>query len=300
MDIERIVAIPSLPPRPLDCHKGDFGSILVVAGGRGMAGAAALTGAAALRSGAGLVRVASPSEVSHTVATFEPSYMTYPLPCTNDGLIDFPTAGPILQDLMAQATVLAVGPGLGRGANLPLLLRWIIETSTLPTVLDADALFALVGQTDLLRALRRPVIVTPHPGELARLLGKSSQEVQANREAAALELARHPNLVVVLKGHATVVTDGLRLFLNPTGNPGMATGGAGDVLTGVIAALLGQGLSPFEAAQLGAYAHGIAGNIARDQNGTIGMIAGDIVDSLPDAFDLLVSNGQEDVELRPT
>jgi NAD(P)H-hydrate epimerase len=294
MEIERIESIPALPPRPADSHKGMFGSVLVLAGSRGMAGAAALTGAAALRSGAGLVRVASPAEISATVAQFEPSYMTYPLPCDHAGIIDFPAAGPAIEDLMGKATVLAAGPGLGQGGHLPMLVRWLLEMPTVPTVLDADALNALVGQTELLRALRRPVVITPHPGEAARLLGKTTADVQADRERAAFELARHANLIVVLKGQGTIVTDGLRIFVNTTGNPGMAKGGSGDVLTGVISALLAQGLEPFEAAQLGVYAHGVAGNIARDQNGVVGMVAGDIVDSLADAFDLLGAGAEAD------
>lgn len=284
MTIQRIDTIPSLPKRPADSHKGMYGSVLVLAGGRGMAGAAGLVGASALRSGAGLVRVASPAEVTPIVATFEPSYMTYPLPNDDDGLIQFPEARKAIERCLESADVVAVGPGLGQSEGLRALLRWLIEEAGRPIVLDADGLNNLVGQTDLLHSLRHAVVITPHPGEFSRLTGKSSAEVQANREALAVELAKRENLVVVLKGHESVVTDGDRVFLNPTGNPGMATAGAGDVLTGVIAAMLGQKLAPFEAAQLGAYAHGLAGNIARDQNGVVGLIAGDIVDSLADAF----------------
>jgi ADP-dependent NAD(P)H-hydrate dehydratase len=161
----------------------------------------------------------------------------------------------------------------------------VVESVELPTVLDADALNALAGQAEIFRGLKRPVVVTPHPGEFARLTGTTTAAVQGDREGHALGLAqRAENLVVVLKGDHTVVTDGARIYVNSTGNPGMATGGSGDVLTGVIAALIGQKLPPFEAAQLGVHVHGLAGDIARDQNGEIGMIAGDIVDALPDAF----------------
>lgn len=288
MEIQRVERIPSLPARPAESHKGMFGSILVVAGSRGMAGAAALVGASALRSGAGLVRVASPAEIQPTVSQFESSYMTYPLPCTGEGTIDFPACGPMLEDLLSQATVLAVGPGLGRGGKLPMLVRWLMEGCSLPTVVDADALNALVGQSSLLDGLSRQVVLTPHPGEAGRLLGQPTSAIQADREAAALELASRPNVVVALKGHGTIVTDGNRVYVNTTGNPGMATGGTGDVLTGVIASLLGQGLEPFEAAQLGTYAHGLAGNIARERKGEIGMIATDLVASLPDAFNRLM------------
>lgn len=285
MPLERVESIPTLPKRPADSHKGRFGSVLVVAGGRGMAGAAALCGAGCLRSGAGLVRVASPAEVQPTVATFEPSYMTYPLPNDPDGLLDFEAARGPLERLLSHADVLAIGPGLGQSEGLRRFVRWVVESVDLPTVLDADGLNGLAGQTEALRNLKRPLVLTPHPGEFARLTGASVDRVQADREGAAAALAATAEpLVVVLKGAGTVVTDGRRVSVNTTGNPGMASGGVGDVLTGVIAAMLGQKLPAFEAARLGVYAHGLAGDIARDQNGEVGLIAGDVVDSLADAF----------------
>lgn len=289
MELERVAKLPELAPRPADSHKGMFGSILVVGGGRGMGGAAALAGAAALRSGAGKVRIAAAAGVAPIVAQFEPSYMTYPLAETADGLIDFPACGAELTRLLGEADVLAVGPGLGRGESVSALVLSLVETARIPTVLDADALNALLGRAELLASLDRPIVLTPHPGEMARLLGSTVEAVQADREQAAQALARPDRVIVVLKGARTIVTDGRRLAVNKTGNPGMATGGSGDVLTGVIAALIGQKLPAFEAAQLGAHVHGLAGNIARDQNGEVGLIAGDLVDSLPDAFELLQS-----------
>jgi len=285
MGLERVEAVPSLPKRPADSHKGRFGTVLVVAGGRGMAGAAALCGGSALRSGAGLVRVASPEGVQATVASFEPSYMTYPLPEDDDGLVRYKPARDALERLLGEADVLAIGPGLGQSDGLRKLVRWVIESVELPTVLDADGLNNLAGQTEILQDLKRPLVVTPHPGEFGRLVGKTVAEVEADREGHAAAFAETAGpLVVVLKGSGTVVTDGRRVYVNTTGNPGMATGGVGDVLTGVIAALIGQKLPAFEAAQLGVYVHGLAGDVARDQNGEVGMIAGDVVDALPDAF----------------
>jgi len=285
MTLEPIATIPTLTPRPRDSHKGRFGFVLVVAGSRGMAGAAALCGASALRSGAGLVRVATPVEIQPTVASLEPCYMTYPLPCDDNGLFDFARALPALERLIGQADVVAVGPGLGQSDDIRTLVKYLISSTGKPLVIDADGLNALVGQTDLLGRLNRPVVLTPHPGEFARLTGEGVAEVQSDRVARAAALAALSDpLVVVLKGAGTVVTDGRRYYINTTGNPGMATGGTGDVLTGVIAALLAQRLSPFEAAQLGVFIHGLAGDIARDQNGEIGLIAGDLVDALPDAF----------------
>lgn len=289
MTMERVESMPALARRPSDSNKGMYGNVLVIAGGRGMAGAAALVGASALRSGAGLVRVACAAEVQPTVASFEPSYMTYPLANDEDGLIRFEPAREALARLLERVDVLAIGPGLGQSEAIRELVHWVIEEVKVPTVLDADALNALAGQTSLLADLRRPVVLTPHPGEFARLTGRTIDEIQADREGHAVALAQAGNLVVVLKGVNSVITDGKRIAINHTGNPGMATGGAGDVLTGVIAALIGQKLPAFEAAQLGVHAHGLAGDIARDQNGEIGLIAGDIVDSLPDAFDHLTS-----------
>ena len=285
MKSEPIETMPSLPPRPQDSNKGLFGSVLVIAGSRGMAGAAALCGAAALRSGAGLVKIATPSEVQPTVASFEPSYMAYPLPCDEDGSIQFAAARPVLERLMKTASVVAVGPGLGQSDDIRQLVKFLVTSTSKPLVIDADGLNALVGQTDLLSGRTHPVILTPHPGEFARLTGATVADVQADRIARAVGLAALAQpLVVVLKGAGTVVTDGPRHYINTTGNPGMATGGTGDVLTGVIAALLAQKLAPFDAAQLGVYIHGLAGDIARDENGEIGLIAGDLVDALPDAF----------------
>jgi ADP-dependent NAD(P)H-hydrate dehydratase len=285
MTLEQIEAVPILGPRPRDGHKGRFGHVLVIAGSRGMAGAAALCGAGALRSGAGLVRVATAAEVQPTVASFEPSFMTYPLPCDPLGRILFETARPDLERLIEPANVIAVGPGIGQSQESAKLLRFLILETDKPLVIDADGLNALVGQTELLSGLKRPVVITPHPGEFARLSGAPVKTVQAERieRAAALAAIAEP-LVVVLKGAGTVVSDGKRYYVNTTGNPGMATGGTGDVLTGVIAALLGQKLPAFEAAQLGVFIHGVAGDVARDQHGETGLIAGDIVDALPDAF----------------
>lgn len=285
MSIERIEAIPRLKGRPKDSHKGLYGTVLAFAGGRGSAGAAALVGAASLRSGAGLVRVLCPEEVQPTVASFDPCYMTYPVGDDPDGLAALEPSKKALERFLPQASVLAMGPGLGQSPDLRELVAWVLESVEIPTVLDADALNNLAGQTEILATLRRPVILTPHPGEFSRLTGRSTEEIQADRETHALAFAGSAkNLIVVLKGAETIVTDGRRLYTNTTGNPGMSTGGSGDVLTGVIAALIAQKMDPFDAAVLGTYAHGLSGDIARDQNGEVGLIAGDLVDSLADAF----------------
>jgi NAD(P)H-hydrate epimerase len=259
-----------------------------------MAGAAALTGAAALRSGAGLVRVACPAEVQPTVASFDPCYMTYPIAQDDEGMIHLDPAIAALERLITSADVIAVGPGLGQSADVRALIRWLIRSTEKPLVIDADGLNALAAEIDLLAGLNREVVVTPHPGEFSRLAQVATADVQGDRVASAARLAgRYPGLIVVLKGAGTVVTDGKQVYVNTSGNPGMATGGAGDVLTGVIAALIGQKLPAFQAAQLGVYIHGLAGDIARDQSGVVGMIAGDIVDSLPDAFHHALADPEE-------
>ncbi len=283
--LERVSETPLLPKRPENAHKGMFGSVLVIAGSRGMAGAAALAGASALRAGAGKVKIASPLEVQPTVASFEPSYMTYPLPNDTLGLVDFENSRPILENLVAQADVIAVGPGLGVSDAIRRLVAYLIKQANRPLVIDADGLNALVGQLDLLAAAGSPVILTPHPGEFGRLTGKPAPQGSDDRVASAGELAhRFERLVVVLKGAGTVITDGRRYHVNRTGNPGMATAGSGDVLTGITAAFVAQHLEPFGAALLAAHIHGLAGDIARDDHGELGMIAGDIVDALPDAL----------------
>jgi NAD(P)H-hydrate epimerase len=285
MAIERIEKLTRLPARPKNSHKGLYGTVLAFAGGRGSAGAAALVGAASLRSGSGLVRVLCPKEVQPTVASFEPCYMTYPVADDADGLAVLEASKKVLGKFLPHASVLAMGPGLGQSADLRELVAWVVKSVEIPTILDADALNNLAGQTEILSTLKRPVILTPHPGEFSRLTGRSIAEIESDRETHAIALAGSAeNLIVVLKGSETIVTDGTRLYVNTTGNPGMATGGSGDVLTGVIAAMIAQKLDPFDAACFGVYAHGLAGDIARDQNGVVGLIAGDIVDSLADAF----------------
>jgi NAD(P)H-hydrate epimerase len=281
--MDLITELPALSPRAADSNKGSFGRVLVVAGSRGMSGAAVLAGGAALRGGAGLVQVASPLGVQPIVAAGNPCYLTAGLPQDADGHFAADAEAGLFA-LAGPADVVALGPGLGRGEALTALVAALVERLTVPLVLDADGLNALAGRTDVLGRRSAATVLTPHPGEFARLLGCSVGEVQADREVRAAAFADRHRVVVLLKGHGTVVTDGRRLYRNATGNPGMATGGTGDVLTGLIAALIGQGLEAFAAAQLGAYLHGLAGDLARDRLGETALIATDLLGSLPDAF----------------
>lgn len=252
-----------------------------------MSGAAILCGMGALRGGAGLVQVATPAEVLPIVAGFNPSYLTYPLQSSEGKLVS--QAEEVVLELAGQSDVLALGPGLGQSDAITHLVKMVVEKTSLPVVLDADGLNALAkiwtGKPRAERPRRAlPLILTPHPGEFARLLQTTASAVSQQRETLALAYALERDVVLVLKGHQTLVTDGQRLYRNPTGNPGMATGGTGDVLTGLIAALVAQKLEPFAAAQLGVYVHGRAGDLARDALGEVSLIATDLLDYLPTAF----------------
>jgi NAD(P)H-hydrate epimerase len=278
-----VLALSSLPARAPEGHKGDFGRVLLVAGSRGMSGAAILSTTAALRGGAGLVRVAVPGEIQSIVAAGNPCYMTAALLCDEQGCLA-PGAEAEVIRLAAASDVVAAGPGLGQTPAVGAVVRALLTGTRLPLVLDADALNVLAGQTEVLRGRAVPPILTPHPGEFARLLGRDvSADPVERRESAAAFAAAH-GAVVLLKGHGTVITDGRRVYINTTGNPGMATGGSGDVLTGLIAALLGQHLEPFAAAQLGAHLHGLAGDLARDDLGEASLIATDLIAYLPRTF----------------
>jgi NAD(P)H-hydrate epimerase len=278
-----ITEVPRLPPRRADANKGDFGRALVVAGSRGMSGAAVLCGGAALRGGAGLVRLAVPASLLPLVAPANPCYMTAPLPEDGAGRLAAAARDELL-GLLPWATAVAVGPGLGRSPDLEGLLEDLVTRAEVPLVLDADALNGLAPRPDALRRRRAPTVITPHPGEFARLTGQSIPAVQADRRAQAARFAREHGVVVVLKGAGTVVADGRRVYVNTTGNPGMATGGTGDVLTGLTGALLAQGLETFAAAQLAVYLHGRAGDLARDEVGEASLVASDLLASLPRAF----------------
>ncbi len=257
---------PLLPRRAADAHKGSAGHALLVAGSPGKSGAAILAGKAAVRGGAGLVTLAVPEPILPTVDLGSLESMTLALPAGPEGEL-----GPGAADAALAASrgknALALGPGLGTSAAAQAEIRRIVLETEIPFVLDADGLNAFGGAAADLAARRSPAILTPHPGELGRLLGLSSAEVQADRLAAARRAAVETGAVVVLKGHRTLIASEAGVWINPTGNPGMATGGAGDVLTGLLASLLAQGLEPLDAARLGVYLHGLAGDLAVDRDG---------------------------------
>ena len=222
-----------------------------------------------------------PECVLDTVAGFEPSYMTVPLADDAEGRIAAGAMDRIVEEI-SRATAVACGPGLGRSVDLDQIVARLYREAEKPMVFDADALNALASQPEVLSHPAGPRILTPHPGEFARLIGKKLDDEARND--AAVQLAARCRIVVVLKGHRTLVTDGRRSTVNTTGNPGMATGGSGDVLTGLITALICQKLDPFDAARLGVYLHGLAGDLAADNLGQTSLIAGDLIHYLPEAF----------------
>ena len=278
-------------PRAADSHKGDFGRVTVVAGSRGKTGAAHLAAMGALRSGAGLVTVATPASCLPIVASMAPEYMTEPLGHPGDALV---TVGGVDSVLELTQDVIACGPGLGRSPEVSEFVRRLVDRATVPLVLDADALTVLADDPGrLIGKEERDVIITPHPGEMARLIGASIEEVQGNRIEVASDFATTHRVYVVLKGHRTIVAtpDG-RVYVNPTGNPGMATGGTGDVLTGMIAAWLAQLLDADAACRLAVFLHGAAGDLAEAAEGQAAMTATDLLAHLGDALTGLMNRGK--------
>ena len=275
-----------IPPRAAGAHKGDFGRVLVVAGSLGKTGAARLAGLAALRSGAGLVTVATPRSCVSTVAEGAADYMTLPL--SEEG--DVVSASALTQVLEFPCDVIAVGPGLGTGAGPTAFVQGLVERAGVPLVLDADALNALAGEPNQLRGRDgSDLVITPHPGEMGRLCGMDSKTVQADRVSIARDFATEHQVHVVLKGARTLVAtpDGA-VFVNLTGNPGMATGGTGDVLTGVIAAWLGQLRDTEAACKVAVYLHGQAGDLAVRPQGEVALTASDLAAALGQAVKELV------------
>ncbi len=276
--------LPALAERPRDAHKGDFGRVLVVAGSPGMTGAGCMAAMAAQKAGAGLVTLALPAGLNGIAASKLTSAMTRLLPEPAEHIIGEQAAQYVLEHA-TEFNVVAVGPGVGRAAETQGAMKRLVAELTVPAVVDADALNALATDVSVLKGARAPRLLTPHPGEMARLLGHGdTRRVQADRAGVAAEFARRHGVILALKGAGTVVTDGERVFVNPSGNPGMATGGTGDVLTGLAAGLLCQGLEPFSALQLAVFVHGLAGDLAAKAKGELSMTAEDLLDCAPEAF----------------
>jgi NAD(P)H-hydrate epimerase len=272
------------PPRAADAHKGRFGHLLVVAGSLGKTGAAVLAGRAALRAGVGLCTIAAPASQQPVIAAQAPEYMTEPLPETAAGSVSGKAKERILE-LARRMDAVALGPGLSLDPETQELARALILEVPRPLVADADALTALAGHLDLLRRAAGPRALTPHPGEMARMLGLDIAAVQADRLELTRRVSREHGVALALKGAGTVIggPDG-HVAVNVTGNPGLAKGGSGDVLTGVVGALLARGVEPAAALRAGCYVHGLAGDLAAQVLGETAMIAGDVIEHLPAAL----------------
>jgi ADP-dependent NAD(P)H-hydrate dehydratase / NAD(P)H-hydrate epimerase len=279
-DVERLVR-----DRKRESNKGTYGHVLIIGGSTGKAGAAAMAGIAALRSGAGLSTVATAKSAVSTVAGFYPEIMTEPLPETEGGTIAT-GAGVRIEELFKTMTVVAIGPGISRDPHTATLVRSLVASHAVPMVIDADGLNAFEHQPNELNGKGRILVITPHPGEMARLTGLTVPEVQNDRIAVARRFAAEHQLVVVLKGHRTLIAepDG-KVWVNTTGNPGMATGGTGDILTGMTAGLMAQyPVNRFRAVLGAVYLHGLAGDIIRERHGELPLIATDLLEGLPEAI----------------
>lgn len=264
-----------LPERNPVSHKGDFGRILLLCGSRGYTGAAALAAMGALRSGAGLVYLGVPESIYPIEAVKLTEPVVFPLPEEN-GIYSREAVNPI-KELLAKMDAVLIGPGMRCSEGSFLVVKSVLEEFRGPIVLDADGINVLSGHIDILRGRTGSTILTPHPGEFVRLGGTLTD----NRVASAVSLAKLANSIVLLKGNNTVITDGSEVYVNPTGNAGMAVGGSGDVLAGIITALLGQGISPLEAAACGAWLHGAAGDVCAKEIGQYGMLPTDMLQVLP-------------------
>ena len=273
-----------LPARPPDAHKGTFGTVVVLAGAAGYTGAAALSSEAVLRAGAGLSILATPTSLQPVMSIKLTEVITRGLPETDTQTISS-AALPLALELCKKASAVVLGCGLGTHADTCRFVSGFVPLAEVPVVLDADGLNCIAGNSSILEGKHGNLVITPHPGEMGRLLGITTNDVQSDRIAAALEASKRFNCVTVLKGARTLIADNSgRVYVNPTGNSGLATAGTGDVLAGTIGGLISQGLRPVDAAVCGAYVHGLAGDIAAAKIGSAGMLAGDVLRSIPSAL----------------
>ncbi len=282
-----------VPARQTDAHKGTNGHVLVIAGSIGKGGAAAMTALSCLRAGAGLLTLAAPESVQPIVAGKLTEVMTHPLAETEAGTISS-AAVDMLLELSRDKEAVAIGPGLTTHEDTVSVVKRLVKEAGIPMVIDADAINAIADNPGLLSERRSATILTPHPGEMGRLTGKSTAEVQKDRIGVARGFAMEHGVYLVLKGAHTVIAEPSgAVHISPTGNPGMATGGTGDALTGIIAGLIAQGLEPAQAAKLGVYLHGLAGDLAAEETGTVGMIASDLIERIPAAIKYVTGSKQQ-------
>ncbi len=282
MPITKDIVKKLLPVYKAEQHKYDRGKIMIIGGSTGMTGAPSLSAGAALRSGCGMVTVGIPESLNHIIEIKLTEAMSYPLPDSFGQLA--PGAYRSALEFARKCNCAVIGPGAGRGRGTKEMVTHFLRDYSGTLLIDADGLNVLSDSLYNLKKTEPEVILTPHMGEFSRLIGLSSEEILNNREKIAAEFAEKYNVVLVLKGKNTVVTNGNDVYVNTTGNEGMATGGSGDVLAGVIAALSAQGLSAVDAATAGVYIHGLAGDMAKERKSVYSLIASDIIENLPEAF----------------
>jgi len=276
--------ISKIPARKLGTHKGDFGHVLILAGSRGMTGAAYLASQAALRSGSGIVTCGIPESLNQIMEIKLTEAMTLPLPETKDASLALSSKVAIVE-FSRKVDAVAIGPGISRHKDTQKLVLALLKNLDKPLVLDADGIIALENNCGFLKKRSLPTILTPHPGEMSHIVGRDVRTIQENRKDIALSFAKKHKVILVLKGHQTVVCDPEgNVYINKTGNSGMSTAGAGDVLTGMIASFVGQGIAPYSAAVIAVYLHGLAGDFAAKDKGQFSLIATDILDRLPEAI----------------
>lgn len=283
-ETDRLLLNKAVFNRPDDSNKGTLGSLLCICGSYGMAGAAIMAGKAALRCGIGLLKIAVPKSIYPVCATNILESVYYPLEETSNGVISSKNTD-FLLEMCEKSSAVVIGCGLSVCDDTKELVKAVITNCTKPIVIDADALNCICNKPEILKNLKAPAIITPHPGEMARLLHSTPKTVNSNRENTAIDFAKKFGVVTVLKGAGTIIAspDG-EVYINHTGNSGMATGGSGDVLSGIIGSLLAQGAAPINAAAAGVFLHGTIGDLAAEKLGKISMLPTDMIDMIPTAY----------------
>ncbi len=274
-----------LPKRPKEAYKNVFGHVLVLAGSAGMTGAAALTSEAAIRIGAGLVTLGIPKSLNQILAVKLTEVMTKPLAETEEQTLSLKALDAIDSFIqLRNINVAVIGPGLSTHPETVELVRSFVAASKIPLVIDADAINALVGKLNIFKSTRSPVVITPHAGELGRLIAVHATDIKKARGKYPLQFSKETGCICVLKGYQSIITDGQKVVVNNTGNPGMATAGSGDVLSGILGGLVAQGLDVLEAAKAAVYIHGLAGDMAIKETTEMGLVASDIIKAIPKAL----------------
>ncbi|MCM8786334.1 MAG: NAD(P)H-hydrate dehydratase [Candidatus Omnitrophica bacterium] len=286
--------IKFLKDRKKDSHKGDYGHLFIIGGSPGLTGAVCLSGISALRTGCGLVTIGIPETLNQIIEIKLTEVMSLPLPETEDHYFSLDAYDKAIEFIEKKADSVLIGPGISLHPETKKFVKKIIPEIKKPLIIDADALKIISENLEILNSVEKPIL-TPHPGEMSFLTKFKIEEIQKNRVEVAKSFAKKYNVILILKGYRTVVTDGENTYINLTGNPGMATAGTGDVLAGIIGGILSQGEDKFISAKYGVFIHGLAGDLAKKEKGEISLIASDIIEKIPDVFKYLKKGGKNDL-----